>query len=130
MSFVVDGLSILVFGSSAGEASTSLVGTVGVLGPCTDLMLEPRVHSDGSEATSILDSSDAASISDHGPLAETAARGSDDSPCRAYYPLTHPRDGHEPHDGALSSGEFPPKLAAAEMWMTWGLSCVFAPRIH
>ena len=53
-------------------------------------------------------------ISDHGPLAETVARGSDDSPCRAYYPLTHPRDGHEPHDGALSSGEFPPKLDVPE----------------
>ena len=66
--------------------------------------------------SSTLDSSDVASISDPGPLEETAARGSADSPCRAFHPLTHPRDGREPHDEALSSGEFPTKPEVIE----WG----------
>ena len=42
-------------------------------------------------------------------LEETAASGSKDSPCRAFHPLTFPRDGHEPHHGALGSQDFPLK---------------------
>ena len=60
-------------------------------------MLMPQVPYEESEVTSTLGSSDVAGTSDPGPLEETAARGSGDSPCRAFYPLTHPRDGHEPH---------------------------------
>ena len=46
---------------------------------------------------------------DQGVLEETDASGSKDSPCRAFHPLTFPRDGHEPHHGALGSRDFPLK---------------------
>ena len=46
---------------------------------------------------------------DQGVLEETDASGSKDLPCRAVHPLTFPRDGHEPHKGALGSRDFPPK---------------------
>ena len=121
----------IAFGSSAGEASASLVAVVEI-GARIALMLGPRAHSDDSNTLSTLDSSDVASTSDPGPLEETAARGSGDFPCRAFYPLTHPRDGHVPHDEALSSGEFPAKPAITEwgVWMRWGPGCVFALQIH
>ena len=79
-------------------------------------MFAPHAHPDDSDATSTLDSSEVASASDPGPLTETAARGSADLPCRAFYALTHPRGGHVPHDEALSSGEFPAKCEVIE----WG----------
>ena len=93
------------FGSSAGEASASLTST-------------STPHS-GSEETSILlivamsrvCRSRAASLWKRLLLAS----GPKDSPCRAYHPLTHPRDGHEVHNGVLSSDEFPPKLGGNEM---------------
>ena len=46
---------------------------------------------------------------DQGVLEETDASGSKDLPCRAVHPLTFPRDGHEPHKGALGSRDFPLK---------------------
>ena len=49
-------------------------------------------------------------------LSETDARGSDESPCRAYHPMTFPRDGHVPSDDAIGSDEFPAKPAVT----AWG----------
>ena len=49
-------------------------------------------------------------------LSETDARGSDESPCRAYHPMTFPRDGHLPCSDAIGSGEFPAKPAVT----VWG----------
>ena len=49
-------------------------------------------------------------------LSETDARGSDESPCRAYHPMTFPRDGHLPSNDATGSDEFPAKPAVTE----WG----------
>ena len=48
-------------------------------------------------------------LGDQEVFEETDARGSKDSPCRSIYLLTFPRDGHEPHKGALGSRDFPPK---------------------
>ena len=50
-----------------------------------------------------------ACMGDQEVFEETDARGSKDSPCRSIYLLTFPRDGHEPHMGALGSRDFPPK---------------------
>ena len=71
-------------------------------------------ESDVSRATSTLDSSVAASTLDMGSLTETNASGSDGSPCRSFHLVTFPQDGHLPHEGALSSGEFPAKPVVAE----------------
>ena len=56
-------------------------------------------------------------------LDETHATGSEDFPCRAFHPFTFPRDGHEPHDGALGSSEFPAKSVVTE----WGGVDVMGP---
>ena len=47
-------------------------------------------------------------------LSETDARGSDECPCRAYHPLTFPRDGHLPSHDATGSDEFPVKPVVTE----------------
>ena len=49
------------------------------------------------------------------PPEETAASGSKEFPCRAFHPLSFPRDGHEPHNGALGSQDFPLKRVVTEM---------------
>ena len=90
-------------------------------------MLRPCSGSDDSSASSTLDSSVAASTFDLGPLEETTARGSGDSPCRSVYPVTHPRDGHGPHEEALSSGEL---SQSGEGWMRWGPGCEYVILTH
>ena len=55
-------------------------------------------------------------VSTRGVLDETQATGSEDFPCRAFHPLTFPRDGHAPHEGALGSEDFPAKAVVTE----WG----------
>ena len=45
-------------------------------------------------------------------LSEIGASGSDDSQCRAYHPLTYPRDGHLPSHDATGSDEFPAVVTA------------------
>ena len=79
-------------------------------------MSRARSPSAASHATSTLVSSATGSCSDLGALEETAARGSSESPCRAVFPLTYPRDGCKPHEEAVGSEEFPPKRAITE----WG----------
>ena len=100
-------LILSVFGSRAGEASTSF--------SLPPLLRSPSRLSD-SRASSTLNSSVDASSFDQFPLEETTARGSDDFPCRVFHPVTFPRDGHVPHDGALGSSEFPAKPAVTEWW--------------
>ena len=48
-------------------------------------------------------------------LSETGASGSDDSPCRAFHPLTYPRDGRLPSHDATGSDDFPAKPVVT-MW--------------
>ena len=86
-------------------------------------MSRARSPSTDSHTTSTLVSSGVVSNSDLGPLEETAARGSGDSPCRSLFPLTHPRDGHEPHEEAVGSDAFPSKPAITE----WGGVDVMGP---
>ena len=45
----------------------------------------------------------------YGLEGQEVLEGSKDSPCRAFHPLTFPRDGHEPYHGALGSQDFPLK---------------------
>ena len=42
-------------------------------------------------------------------LKKTSARGSSESPCRAFHRLNFPRDGHGPCADATGSDDFPPK---------------------
>ena len=97
----------LVFGSSAGKASASCFFP-SVLAACAEMVDSPSEWSSSNE-TSTVQSSDDGNSDFQGVLAETHATGSEDFPCRAYHPLTFPRDRHEPHDGALGSNEFPAK---------------------
>ena len=68
-----------------------------------------RSSSRESHATSTLASNSSEGSFVHGPAEETSARGSSESPCRAFHPLNFPRDGHEPCADATGSDDFPPK---------------------
>ena len=85
---------------SAGEALTSLSRM-----PIVVMSVAPRE----SHATSTLASNSSEGSFVQGPAEETSARGSPESPCRAFHPLNFPRDGHEPSAGATGSDDFPPK---------------------
>ena len=82
---------------------------------CTIMVRLPPRRSDSPTPSTINSSADECSW-DQCPLDETNARGSDESPCRNYHPVTFPRDWHLPCDEALGSSEFPAKPAVTE----WG----------
>ena len=69
----------------------------------------PSVAAELPEGANGSSSDFAYGLVDQEVLEETDARGSKDSPCRAVHLLTFPRDGQEPHKGALGSSDFPPK---------------------
>ena len=88
---------------SAGEALTSLSRIPIVV------MSVARSSSRESPATSTLASNSSERSFAQGPAEETSARGSSESPCRAFHPLNFPRHGHESSAGATGSDGFPPK---------------------
>ena len=97
----------------AGEASTSFRLISGVIKDLISMASLPA-----SEAATPLPSTVHSSVyeSSWDPLllSETDARGSDESPCRAYHPMTFPRDGHLPSHDATGSDEFPAKSVVTE----------------
>ncbi len=77
------------------------------------VMSSERPPSMDSHATSTLASNASDGSFAQEPLEETYARRSKEAPCRAFHPLTFPRDGHNPSDEAAGSDEFPPKRTEA-----------------
>ena len=89
----------------AGEASTSFRLLSCVIKDLISMASLPSSEA-ATPPPSTVHSSEYESSWDPLLLSETDARGSDESPCRAYHPLTFPRDGHLPsHDATLAQSE-------------------------
>ena len=97
----------------AGEASTSFRLISGVIKDLINMASLPASEA-ATPPPSTVHSSVYESSSDPLLLSETDARGSDESPCRAYHPMTFPRDGHLPSHDATGSDEFPAKSVVTE----------------
>ena len=97
----------------AGEASTSFRLISGVIKDLISMASLPASEA-ATPPPSTVHSSGYESSWDPLLLSETDARGSDESPCRAYHPMTFPRDGHLPSQDATGSDEFPAKSVVTE----------------